>query len=83
MQKFINKKVISDTDYQELKVREYMNRYVKELQRHFDLPDSVMRSILYKVYKDLSPLNFIKVFIKNMLCVIKSNCIKFTVFRRK
>ena len=32
---------------EEEKVREYISKYLKELQRHFDMPDDTMRSIIY------------------------------------
>jgi len=45
----------------ELKVIEYINKYLQELQRHFDISDRKMRYILYKIYKDSSLVNkFIK-----------------------
>ena len=55
---------------EEIKVREYICKYIKELQRHFDMPDKKMRLILYQVYKDLGPFNFVK----NWFCMIKSSC---------
>ena len=33
----------------EKKVREYIAKYLKELQRHFDVPDRKMRLIVYKI----------------------------------
>ncbi len=47
---------------QEIKVKEYINKYIKELQRHFEVPDKKMRLLLYEVYKDLKPDGFIKIF---------------------
>jgi len=63
MQKFFNKNKILEQTYKENRVKEYINKYIKELQRHFDLPDNKMRMILYKVYKELSPFSFIKTWI--------------------
>lgn len=60
MRKFFNKNITLEETYKELRVKEYINKYIKELQRHFDMPDRKMRSILYKVYKDLSPFNLLK-----------------------
>ena len=60
----------------EKKVREYINKYIKELQRHFDMSDRKMRIILYKVYKDLSPFAFLGIFMKNWFCMLKSFCNK-------
>lgn len=62
-------KILSDD---EIKVKEYISKYIDELQRHFDLPDYKMREIVYKVYKDLSPFKFLKDFIKNAINMIKS-----------
>ncbi len=66
MQKFISQK--QNNDIKETKVKEYLNGYLLELQRHFDISDKKMRIILLRVYKDLSPLNFIK----NWFSVVKS-----------
>lgn len=60
MQKFFDKNKSLEETYKELRVKEYINKYIKELQRHFDMSDRKMRSILYKVYKELSPFNLIK-----------------------
>ena len=75
MQKFIQ-------DYEQentcdIKIKEYLNNYLKELQRHFDVSDRKMRIILYKIYKDLSPFNIIKKFMKNKISMLKS------VYKRK
>ncbi len=63
MQKFFDKNKTLEQTYKENRVKEYINKYIKELQRHFDLSDSKMRMILYKVYKELSPFSFIKTWI--------------------
>lgn len=63
MQKFFNHNKTLEETYKENRVKEYINKYIKELQRHFDMSDRKMRLILYKVYKELSPLNFIKTWI--------------------
>ena len=70
MQKYSIKQKNVNPD--EIKVKEYMGKYIKELQRHFNLSDRKMRIILYKVYKDLSPFNFLKKFIKKWLSMLKS-----------
>ncbi len=72
MQKFISKKN-KDIDYNEIKVKEYLSKYLIELQRHFDISDRKMRYILLKVYRELSPINFVK----NWISVVKSE------YRRK
>ncbi len=63
--------------FEEIKVEEYINKYIKELQRHFDVPNHKMREIILRVYKGLSPFkyikNYINNFIKNSLDMIKSN----------
>lgn len=60
----------------EKKVREYIGKYLKELQRHFDVPDRRMRLIIYKIYKELTPLSVISLFyitsIKKIKSMIKS-----------
>ena len=38
MQKFFDKNNLEET-YKELRVKEYINKYIKELQRHFDMSD--------------------------------------------
>lgn len=83
MQKFIRNQEMTEENQDELKVREYMNKYIKELQRHFDLPDKKMRMILYKIYKELSPYCFIKTFLKNQFSMIKSIYGKKIFFKRK
>ena len=72
MQKFFQKKKNLEEIYKETRVKEYINKYIKELQRHFDMPDKKMRTILYSVYKDLSPINLIKTWIY----MLKSKYIK-------
>ena len=79
MQKFSENKNNLEEKFKESKVKEYINKYVKELQRHFDMPDKKMRSIVYKVYKDLSPFNFIKTWIY----MLKSRCIEKLNYIRK
>ena len=79
MQKFFIKNNTLKDNYKELRVKEYMKKYIKELQRHFDVSDKKMRLILYKVYKDLSPLNIIK----SWICVIKSKCEEIFKFKGK
>lgn len=72
MRKFVQNKKITEKNLEDLKVKEYMDKYIKELQRHFDVPDRRMRLILYKIYKEFSPCNFFKNFLKNQLDMIKS-----------
>ena len=72
MQKFSNKNKTLEQVYNEAKVKEYMNKYIKELQRHFDVSDYDMRSIIFCIYKELSPFNFIKKWIS----MVKSKCIE-------
>lgn len=72
MQKFFDKNKTLEETYKEKRVKEYINKYIKELQRHFDMSDYKMRLILYKVYKELSPFNFIKTWIY----MLKSKYIK-------
>ena len=72
MQKFFDKNKTLEQTYKEKRVKEYINKYIKELQRHFDMSDYKMRLILYRVYKELSPFNFIKTWIY----MLKSKYIK-------
>ena len=72
MRKFFNKNKTLEQTYKEKRVKEYINKYIKELQRHFDVSDNKMRSIIYKVYKDLSPFNLIK----SWIYMVKSKYIK-------
>ena len=60
----------------DLKVREYLYKYSKELQRHFDLSDKKMRKIIYKIYKDTSELHLFIKFMKKKLSMLKSKYIK-------
>ncbi len=69
MKNFIQKQ----ENFEELKVQEYIKKYVKELQRHFDMSDSKIRSALYRVYKELAPINFIK----KWIYMLKSFCKNF------
>ncbi len=72
MQKFFQKKKYLVEIYKETRVKEYIIKYIKELQRHFDMSDKKMRIIIYDVYKDLSPINLIKTWIY----MLKSKYIK-------
>ncbi|MBQ8476161.1 hypothetical protein IJ531_03765 [bacterium] len=56
----------------ELKIKEYINNYLLELQRHFDMSDKRMRLILYKVYREKGVLYLIKNFIKKRISMVKS-----------
>lgn len=79
MQNFFNKDKSLEEIFKEKRVKEYINKYIKELQRHFDMSDKKMRSILYKVYQELSPFNFIKIWIY----MLKSKCIEKLNFKGK
>ena len=81
MQNFFEKQQSPDKILEEIRVREYINKYIKEVQRHFDMPDEKMRSILLAIYKDLSPVSFIKNFIKSRFSMVKSKYRK--IMRRK
>ena len=72
MEIFFNKNKTLEDTYKKTRVKEYINKYIKELQRHFDVSDKKMRSIIYEVYQDLSPLNLIK----SWIYMIKSKYIK-------
>lgn len=72
MQNLFNKNKSLEETFKEARIKEYINKYIQELQRHFDVSDSKMRSILYKVYQDLSPFNLIK----NWISMLKSKYIK-------
>ncbi len=62
-----------ETD-KEIKIKNYINNYLAELQRHFDIPDRKMRCILYKVYKDKGISSKIKKLIKKYMSMVKSFC---------
>ncbi len=66
MKNFIQKQ----ENFEEMKVQEYIKKYVRELQRHFDMSDNKIRVILYRVYKELAPINFIK----KWIYMLKSFC---------
>ncbi len=72
MQNLFNKNKTLEETFKEARIKEYINKYIQELQRHFDVSDKKMRSILYKVYQDLSPFNLIK----NWIYMLKSKYIK-------
>ena len=60
MRNFISKKHILKDIYIDYKIKNYINMYIKELQRHFNVSDKKMTDILYDVYCDLKPSGFIK-----------------------
>ena len=62
-------------NYTEIKAKEYIYKYMKELQRHFDLSDNKMRNILYKIYQDTGKLSLLIKFMKKKLSVLKSKYI--------
>ena len=72
MRRFVQNKKITEKNLEDLKVKEYMDKYIKELQRHFDVSDKRMRTILHQVYQEFSPYNFLKNFLKNQITMIKS-----------
>lgn len=72
MQNLFHKNKSLEETFKEARIKEYINKYIQELQRHFDVSDKKMRSILYKVYQDLSPFNLIK----NWIYMLKSKYIK-------
>lgn len=53
---------------QDVKIKEYINKYVKELQRHFEVPPKHMRTLFREVYRELEP----KSFIDNSISMVKS-----------
>lgn len=55
-------------NHDDTKIKEYLHGYMLELQRHFGISDRKMRLILLKVYRDLTPINFIK----NWFSMVKS-----------
>lgn len=52
----------------DIKIKEYINKYVKELQRHFEVSPKHMRTLFKEVYKELEP----KSFIDNLISMVKS-----------
>ena len=76
MQNFLHNLKKGQNNPAERKVREYLYKYLKELQRHFDLSDRKMRLILYKIYKDTGGLNLFIKFMKKKLSMLKSKYIK-------
>ena len=64
----------------EIKIKGYINNYLKELQRHFDVSDKYMRVLLYKVYKQKTPLSKMKFLAKKYMSMVKSFC-KFKIKR--
>lgn len=80
MQKFFHgyKKINNETqkNHSEPKVKEYLYKYIKELQRHFDISDKKMRLILYRIYKDTSSFNLFIKFMKKRISMLKSKYIK-------
>ena len=64
-----------ETD-KEIKVKEYINNYLNELKRHFDLSDKKMRSILYNIYKDTNSISKIRSSVKKYMSMVKSFYIK-------
>jgi len=59
-------------DEKENKVFGYIKNYILEVQRHFDITDRRMCVILYKIYRDFTPLNSFKKIIQKQISMIKS-----------
>lgn len=78
----INEITFNKDTIEDLKIQGYLLKYIKELQRHFDIPNKKIRIILFKIYKELSPFNTIKKFTKKMFNMIKSKYKKITVKRK-
>ncbi len=72
MQIFFQKEQTIEENLKEIKVQAYLNKYLEELQRHFDMSDKKMRKILFRVYKDLGPFGYLNAIIKKRLSMIKS-----------
>ena len=72
MQIFFQKEQTIEENLKEIKVQAYLNKYLEELQRHFDMSDRKMRKILFRVYKDLGPFGYLNAIIKKRLSMIKS-----------
>lgn len=49
-----------EENHTDKRVKEYISCYLKELQRHFDITDKKMRTLIYQIYQELKPLNFFK-----------------------
>ena len=60
MRNFISKKQNLEEIYADYKIKDYINKYLKELQRHFNVSDRKMRILIRQVYRDLKPFDFIK-----------------------
>jgi len=52
----------------DIKIKEYISKYIKELQRHFEVSDKHMRTLFKEVYHELEP----KSFMDNLISMIKS-----------
>ena len=72
MRNYIRKKQNLEEIYTDYKIKDYLNRYLKELQRHFNISDRRMKFLLLEVYRDLKPFDFIK-----KICYIKMQMKKF------
>ncbi len=56
----------------ETKIKEYINNYLSELQRQFDVSDKCMRLLLFSVYKQKSPISKMKLLAKKYMSMVKS-----------
>ena len=57
----------------ENKIKFYIDCYIKELQRHFDISDRRMKIILFKVYKKMNERKFLKEFFSKIkISMLKS-----------
>ena len=60
----------------EIKIKKYINNYLEELKRHFDISDKTMRIILLKIYRESGCIFKINAIIKKHISMIKSFYIK-------
>ena len=60
MRYFIPKKQNLEETFTDYKIKDYLNKYLKELQRHFNITDKKMKKLLLDVYHDLKPFSFVK-----------------------
>ena len=55
-------------NFEDVKIKEYINKYVKELQRHFDIEDKRMQILLKEVYQEFKP----KTIFDDLISMVKS-----------
>ena len=73
LRKYRNSNDIQENGYMEIKAGEYVYRYLKEIQRHFDLSDEKMRRIIHKIYKDTGLFGKFTKFMKKKISMLKSS----------